>query len=103
MKLSLTLLSVNGPKAVVTHFVHETIKQHLRTTFIDTKFACGSVVIVFLDVLTLLRATSNTDHPQEFVDVCNKNKLISPGMYANTDDQFNQNSLTQTHWLLTFI
>ena len=73
----LTLLSVNGPEAVVTHFVHKTIEEDLRTALVNTKLPSGSVVIMFLDVPALLRATANTNHPQELVDIWKKNTLVS--------------------------
>ena len=68
----LTLLGIDGAKAVVAHFVHEAVEQDLGATLIDTELARRGVVIVFLDVLALLCAAANTNHPQELVDVCNE-------------------------------
>ena len=72
----LTLFGIHRAKSVVAHFIHEAVEQDLGTTFVDTKFTSGGVVIVFLDVLALLCATANTHHPQELVNVCSE-KTVS--------------------------
>ena len=70
------MFGIHRAKSVVAHFIHEAVEQDLGTTFVDTKFTSGGVVIVFLDVLALLCATANTHHPQELVDVCSE-KTVS--------------------------
>lgn len=65
----LTLLRVNRTEPVVTHLVHKTVEQDLGTTPVNTELSRRCIVIMFLDVPTFLSAASNTDHPQELVDI----------------------------------
>lgn len=69
MNAFVTLLGVNRAKTVVAHLVHQTVEQDLGTTPVDTELSSRSVVIMLLDVLALFRAPTNTDHPQELVDI----------------------------------
>lgn len=64
-----TLLGVNRAKTIVAHLVHQAVEQDLGTTSVDTELSSRGVVIMLLDVLALLCATSNTHHPQELVDI----------------------------------
>ena len=64
-----TLLGVNRAKTIVAHFVHQAVEQDLGTTPVDTELSSRGVVIMLLNVLALFCAPSNTDHPQELVDI----------------------------------
>ena len=65
----LTLFGVDLPKAVVTHLVHEAVEQYRGPFPVHSELALRGVVVLLLDVTPLLRAASNTDHPQELVYV----------------------------------
>ena len=69
MNAFVTLLGVNRAKTIVAHLVHQTVEQDLGTTPVDTELSSRSVVIMLLDVLALFCAPTNTDHPQELVDI----------------------------------
>ena len=64
-----TLFRVNRAKAIVTHLVHQTVEKDLGTTPVDTELSSGGVVIMLLNVLALFCTPSNTNHPQELVDI----------------------------------
>lgn len=66
----LTGLCVDLSEAVVAHLVHEAVEQDGRALAVHSELPGGGVVVVLLDVLACVRAASDTDHPQELVDVC---------------------------------
>ena len=67
---SCTLLCVDLSKSVVAHLVHEAVEQNRGALTIHTELALRSEVVSLLDVTTLLRTTTNTNHPKELIDIC---------------------------------
>ena len=70
----LTGLCVDLAEAVVAHLVHEAVEQDGRALAVHSELSGGSVVVVLLDVFARVCASSNTDHPQELVDVCDADR-----------------------------
>lgn len=58
--------SINLPSSVIGKFVHETVLHGWEDLIVDS-VAVSSYVILFLDVW--IDPTSNSDHPQELVDI----------------------------------
>lgn len=68
---SLTLLSVDLAKPVVAHLVHEAVKKNRRSLAINSELSLWGEIVRLYDVLTLLSAATDTNHPQELVDIYN--------------------------------
>ena len=64
------MFSVDLTKPVVTHLVHEAVEERRGPLPVHPELSLLSVVVCLLDVLPLLSTATNTDHPQELVDVC---------------------------------
>ena len=64
-----TLFSVHLSKAVVAHLIHEAVEEYRGALAVHTKFSLGSEIIGLLDVASFLRTSSNSHHPQELVDI----------------------------------
>ena len=69
--MGLTTLSVNSPKSVVAHLVHQAVEEGGGALSIHPELSLGGVVVHLMDVFTPLGAAPNPHHPQELVDVCN--------------------------------
>ncbi len=55
----LATFRVHGAELVVAHFVHRTVEQDGRAFLVDTEFARECTIVIFLDVLTLLRTPTD--------------------------------------------
>lgn len=73
----LTGLRVDLAKAVVAHLVHEAVEQDRRAFPVHAELSGGSVVVVLLDVLPGISASSDTHHPQELVYVYKKHGSVN--------------------------
>lgn len=71
---SLTGLCVDLAEAVVAHLVHEAVEQDGRALAVHSELSGGCVVVVLLDVFARVCASSDTDHPQELIDVCDADR-----------------------------
>ena len=67
---SCTLLCVDLSKSVVAHLVHEAVEQNRGALTIHTELTLRSEVVSLLNMTTLLRTTTNTNHPKELIDIC---------------------------------
>ena len=47
---------------VVTHFVHETVQQSLRTIFVDSELPILGKVVTFSDILRVLSLSDSNLH-----------------------------------------
>merc|ERR550525_278236 len=65
----LTSFCVNLAKAIVAHLVHHAVQQSWGALPVHPEFSRRGVIVVLLDVLSFWSAATDTDHPQEFVDV----------------------------------
>ena len=61
--LHLTSFSIHLSKSVIAHFVHQTIEQSWTSFGIHPKFARRCVVIIFLNVFSPLRISTDPYHP----------------------------------------
>ena len=61
----LTSFCVDLAEPVVAELVHEAVEEGLAALAVDAELAAGRVVVVLLDVLALLGAAADADHPQE--------------------------------------
>ena len=64
-----TLFSVDSTKPIEAHLVHQAVQKSWRSVLVNAEFSGRRVVIMLLDVFASVCASSNTHHPQEFVDV----------------------------------
>lgn len=67
----LTGLCVDLAKAVVTHLVHKTVEEDRWAFTVDSELPGGSVVVVLFDVSARVGTSSNANHPQKLIDICN--------------------------------
>ena len=74
--LLLTGFGVDLSEAVVAHLVHEAVEQHGGALAVHPELAGGRVVVVLLDVLSRVRAASDSHHPQELVDVWRGTQMV---------------------------
>ena len=65
----LTPFRVDLAEAVVAELVHEAVEQRGAALGVHPELARRRVVLLLLDVLALLSAAADANHPQELVDV----------------------------------
>lgn len=73
----LTGLCVDLPEAVVAHLVHEAVEQDRGALAVHTELSSGGVIVVLLNVLPCVCATTYTHHPQELVNVCTERDVLA--------------------------
>lgn len=71
----LTGLCVDLAKAVVAHLVHEAVEEDGWTFAVDSELPGGGVVVVLFDVSASVGASSNTNHPQKLIDICDSARV----------------------------
>ena len=64
-----TSFGVDLAESVVAELVHEAVEERGAALRVHPELARRRVVLLLLDVLPLLRATADANHPQELVDV----------------------------------
>lgn len=67
----LTGLCVDLAKAIVTHLVHEAVKENRWSFTVNSELSSGGVVVMLFDVSTCVGASPNSYHPEKFVYICN--------------------------------
>lgn len=66
----LTGLCVDLAKTVVAHLVHETVEKDRWAFTVNSELSGGGIVVMLLNVFACVGASSDTNHPQKFIDVC---------------------------------